>query len=77
MIPFLNYREEGEPVMQGLNLFSSKSRSSKGFVVRVGPFGFRWRYSKLTGRHHIGFRSYTDETEPEASGYARWLEDHE
>lgn len=44
------YKHEGQPVRQGLNIYSSTDPYSKGFVIRIWYGVLSVRYSKIIKR---------------------------
>lgn len=42
------YKIEGMPCFNGLNVYHKRDPNSAGFVIKVGTFHFKCRYSKIT-----------------------------
>ena len=42
----IRYRKEGEPVLNGINIYGKDDPSSRGAVTRIGNLWFWTRYSK-------------------------------
>jgi hypothetical protein len=45
-----NIRDEGEYLKQGINIYPRTSKSSRGFIIRIGNLRFRCRYSIPQGK---------------------------
>jgi len=48
------FRDEGENIRNGLNLYPLTSTSSIGFIFRIRSKTWRVRYSKITKKWFIG-----------------------
>ena len=46
----IRYRDEGEPIKHGLNVYPPRNRHSWGWILRVGNFIWRVRWSLLRRR---------------------------
>lgn len=53
----------------GLNIYPVDHENSRGFVIRLGFIGFRFRISKITGDWHCGRYVFWRNGEYE---YVRW-----
>ena len=52
------WKVEGHEVLTGINVYHPDDPSSAGFVIKVGPVGFRVRYSKRTKQWFCGAQKY-------------------
>ena len=48
------WKIEGYEPLNGLNVYKPSDINSAGFVLKIGNFRFRVRYSKRTKRLHVG-----------------------
>ena len=49
----INYKHEGQPPRQGLNIYSSTDPYSRGFVIRIWYGVLSVRYSKVVNRWKV------------------------
>ena len=54
MYKILNWKIEGAACSNGLNVYPPEDNRSAGFVIKLGRFQARVRYSKRTKRLHMG-----------------------
>lgn len=52
------WKVEGVDPLNGINVIHPNDPSSAGFVIKVGPVGFRVRYSKRVKKWFIGVQRY-------------------
>lgn len=51
----IRYRREGDPVLNGINVYPADDGGSKGAVSRIGNLWFWTRYSYQAKKWTIGF----------------------
>jgi hypothetical protein len=51
----MHWRQEGELVRQGLNIYPPKDTGSIGGILRIGNRMLSVRYSKITKQWHTGY----------------------
>jgi hypothetical protein len=56
------WKIEGCEPLNGLNVYKKTDPASSGFIVKIGKFLFRARYSKRTKKWHLEFHKTKIET---------------
>ena len=52
------WKVEGVDPLNGINVIHPDDPSSAGFVIKVGPVGFRVRYSKRVKKWFVGIKKF-------------------
>ena len=47
------WKIEGMPCFNGLNVYRKQDINSIGFIIKLGAFHFKWRYSKRTKKNIV------------------------
>jgi len=57
------WKVEGMECLNGLNVYHPDDPNSAGFVIKIGAFGFRIRYSKRAKQWFGGLQKYSPKAE--------------